>query len=90
MHTGTYDPTQHARALYVENLRLRELLTLVAQDLERLASTNGSREPGVGRGRCWCGATTYFLVRTPDAVHEMTLVAAAGLEHSKACPGATT
>ena len=44
MTTHPYDPTEHARALYRENLRLRELLTLVAQDLERLASTNASPE----------------------------------------------
>ena len=32
-----FDPMEHARAVAVENLRLRELLTVVAQDLERIA-----------------------------------------------------
>ena len=34
----TPNPGDTARALYAENLRLRELLVAVAQDLERLAA----------------------------------------------------
>jgi hypothetical protein len=34
----TYNPTALARALSADNLRLRELLALVAQDLERIAA----------------------------------------------------
>lgn len=33
----TYDQTALVRSLGADNLRLRELLTLVAQDLERIA-----------------------------------------------------
>ena len=32
-----YDPATHAQMLYSENLWLRQLLTRMAQDLERLA-----------------------------------------------------
>jgi len=32
-----FDPMEHARAVSAENLRLRDLLALVAQDLERIA-----------------------------------------------------
>ena len=34
----TPDPRETVRALYAENLRLRELLVAVAQELERMAS----------------------------------------------------
>ena len=44
MTTDPYDALEHARALYAENLRLRELLTLVAQDLERLACQRSEPE----------------------------------------------
>jgi hypothetical protein len=33
----SFDPVAHARAVSAENLRLRELLAVVAQDLERIA-----------------------------------------------------
>lgn len=41
-----YDPEEHARALYRETIWLRELLTSVAQELERLAGhrPEGDRE----------------------------------------------
>lgn len=32
-----FDPMERARALYAENLRLRELIALVGQDLEGIA-----------------------------------------------------
>ncbi len=35
---NSYNPHEHARSLYRENLWLRELLTKVAQDLEHLAA----------------------------------------------------
>jgi hypothetical protein len=39
-----YDPHDHARKLYRENLWLRELVTAAAKELERLAARR--REPG--------------------------------------------
>jgi len=44
MTTAPYDALEDARILYAEHLRLRELLTLVAQDLERLACQRGDPE----------------------------------------------
>jgi hypothetical protein len=37
MDPSAYDPQDHARSLYQENLWLRELRTKVAQDLEHVA-----------------------------------------------------
>ena len=55
------DPTNLARRLYAENLRLRELLAAVAQELERLAAA-------FSRETVWAGGVPVrgYSVRTNE------------------------
>ena len=47
-----YDPYQHTREVYTENLWLRELVTAAAQELERLDSRDqGDREAPLRRAQ---------------------------------------
>ena len=59
MSTAPYDALEHARILYAENLRLRELLTLVAHIIDghprrtRRGATTRRRWAASGAAPCW-------------------------------------
>jgi hypothetical protein len=61
--TELYDPNEHAKRLWRENLWLRDILTRVAQDLERLANE-------AGRSSADCEVLARRALRVRKRLHD--------------------